>query len=72
MFIAVIAGFGFTLTVIVKVEPGQLPKATDDVGATVYVAVCAVVVELESVPLMLVPLPDAPPVNPVPAGADHE
>ena len=71
-FIAVIAGFGFTFTVIVKVAPVQLPKATDDVGVTVYIAVCAVVVVLASVPFMFVPLPDAPPVKPVPAGADHE
>jgi hypothetical protein len=65
----VTAGLGFTVTVTVKVEPTQLPNATDPVGVTVYVAVTAALVVLVSVPPMLAPLPAAPPVKPAPAGA---
>ena len=54
---AVIDGFGLTVTVTVKVDPGQLP----DVGVTVYVAVCAVFVGLVSVPVILPPAPALPP-----------
>ena len=58
--IFVMAGFGFTVTVTVNVDPVQLP----DVGVTVYVAVCAVLVGLVSVPVILAPDPAAPPVRP--------
>ena len=63
---AVTAGFGLTVTVTVKVDPIQLPKATDDVGVTVYVAVCAVLVGLLRVPVILAGVPTlaAPPVIP--------
>jgi hypothetical protein len=44
--ILVIAGLGLTVTVTVKFAPVQLP----DKGVTVYVAVCAVLVGLVSVP----------------------
>jgi hypothetical protein len=61
-------GFGFTVTVTTNVAPVQLP----DTGATVYVAVCGLFVVLVSVPVILeAPLPAAPPVKPVPAGADQ-
>lgn len=54
-------GVGLTVTVIVNADPGQLP----DVGVTVYVAVCVVLVVLTNVPLIsAAPLPDAPPVIP--------
>jgi hypothetical protein len=36
------------------------------------VAVTAVTPELVNVPVIGDPLPEAPPVNPVPVGADHE
>ena len=64
--IAVTAGFGFTVTVTVNVDPTQLPNAIDDVGVTVYVAVCAVLVGLVSVPVILAGVPTlaAPPVIP--------
>ena len=63
---AVTAGFGLTVTVTVKVDPTQLPNATDEVGVTVYVAVCAVLVGLVSVPVILAGVPTlaAPPVIP--------
>ena len=62
-------GLGLTVTVTVKLLPGQAP----DVGVTVYVAVCAVLVVLVSVPVMLVPEPAAPPViPPVTVGAVQE
>src|SRR5215472_6415557 len=66
---AAMVGTGLTVTVTVKVEPVQLP----DVGVTVYVAVCAVLVGLVSVPVILAWLvPAAPPVMPpVTVGADH-
>lgn len=67
--IAVIAGLGLTVTVTVKVEPTQLPSATDDVGVTVYVAVTAALVVLVRVPPMVTPLPANPPVKPAPVGA---
>jgi len=62
-------GRGFNVTVTVKVEPTQLPSATDPVGVTVYVAVVTALVVLVSVPPMLAPLPAAPPLKPAPAGA---
>ena len=69
VFIAVIAGIGFTITVTVNALPGQLPKATDEVGVTVYMAVCETFVVLVSVPLIFAALlPEAPPLNPVPEG----
>src|SRR5450759_567947 len=65
-FIALIAGFGLTVTVTVNDDPVQLP----DTGITVYVAVRTVLVVLVSVPeISVAPLPVAPPVKPVPAGA---
>ena len=67
---AVTAGFGLTVTVTVKVDPTQVP----DVGVTVYVAVCAVLVGLVSVPVILAGVPTlaAPPViPPVTPGAAH-
>ena len=64
--IAVIEGFGLTVTVTVNVLPAQPP----DVGVTVYVAVCALLVGLVSVPVMDDPDPATPPViPPVTAGA---
>jgi hypothetical protein len=65
--IPVTAGIGLIVTVTVNVEPVQLPA----LGVTVYVAVCAVFVTMESVPVIDEPLPAAPPVNPVPVGAVH-
>jgi hypothetical protein len=44
VFALVIAGVGFTVTVTVCDEPGQVPPV--EVGVTVYVTVCALVVEL--------------------------
>jgi len=67
---AVTAGFGLTVTVTVKVDPTQVP----DVGVTVYVAVCAVLVGLLRVPVILAGVPTlaAPPViPPVTPGAAH-
>ena len=68
--IVVIAGAGFTVTVTIKVPPVQLP----DVGVTVQVAVCAVLVGLTRVPLIFAAAePAAPPVMPpVNVGAAHE
>ena len=67
------AGTGLTVTVTVNVAPTQLPAAPD-VGVTVYVAVCAVLVGLTRVWLML-GCPTAwalPPVMPpVTTGAVH-
>ena len=56
-----------TVTVTVKVLPVQLP----DVGVTLYVAVTDAAVVLVSVPVTIaLPVPDTPPVRPVPiAGA---
>ena len=53
------------------VTVNELPAHVPDVGVTVYVAVCAVVVGLLSVPLIVLCAdPDAPPVTPpVTAGA---
>jgi hypothetical protein len=53
-------GIGFTVTVTVNVEPTQAPE----VGVTVYVAVCAVLVGLVSMPVIEEPDPAAPPVKP--------
>ena len=63
-------GVGFTVTVMVKLLPGQGILV---VGVTVYVAVCGIFVGFISVPDMEVcPLPAAPPVNPpVTVGADQ-
>jgi hypothetical protein len=68
--IAVTAGFGFTVTVTVKLAPVHVP----DNGVTVYVAVCTELVGLVSVPVMLAaPAPVAPPVSPpVTTGNPHE
>ena len=66
-----IEGFGFIVTVTVKVAPTQLPAAPD-VGVTVYTAVTGALVVLVSVPLIEAPLPATPPVNPAPAGTPHE
>jgi hypothetical protein len=61
-------GFGFTVTVNVNTVPPQLPE----VGVTVYVAVCDTFVGFTNVPVILLPLPLAPPVTPpVTTGADH-
>ena len=70
--IGVIAGLGFTVTVTVNGEAGQLPNEADDEGVTVYVAVCAVFVVLTRAPVILAGLPllAAPPViTPVTIGA---
>ena len=57
----------FTVIVTVNVDPIQLPGA---VGVTVYVAVCAVIVVLVSVPYIFAELlPGAPFEKPVPDGA---
>src|SRR5690349_24476487 len=53
-------GFGLTVTVTVNALPGQVP----DVGVTVYVAVCAVLVGLVNVPVIDDPDPATPPVIP--------
>ncbi len=57
------------VTVTVNVEPGQLSGV---VGVTVYTAVASLDPVFISVPVMLDPLPDAPPENPVPVGALQE
>ena len=60
--VVVIAGVGLIVTVTVKVAPTHDPMAPE-VGVTVYIAVCAVMPELNKVPLMeLAPVPDTPPV----------
>ena len=67
--IAVIAGVGLIVTVTLNTKPVQLPV----IGVTKYVAVLAMLVVLASVPMMS-DLGDtcvAPPVNPVPVGADQ-
>lgn len=67
--IADIEGFGLMVTITLNVAPVH----PVDSGVIVYVAVCTVLVRFVSVPVILpVPLPDVPPENPVPAGADHE
>jgi len=70
VIILVTAGIGLTVTVTVNVGPVHVPES----GVTVYIAVCGMLVELTSVPLMFTaPLPAAPPVNPPDTeGADHE
>lgn len=67
---AAIVGFGFTVTVTVKLVPVHPP----DNGVTVYVAVWLVLVGLVSVPVILAaPAPVAPPVSPpVTTGNPHE
>lgn len=58
-------GLGLIVTVTVKSGPATPPLE----GVTVYTAVTVAFVVLFSVPLMLAaPDPDAPPVNPAPAG----
>ena len=67
--IAVIAGVGLIVTVTLNTKPVQLPV----IGVTKYVAVLAMFVVLASVPIIS-DLGDtcvAPPVNPVPVGADQ-
>jgi len=67
--IAVIAASGLIVTVNWNEAP--TPHATV-LGVTVYVALCAVLVELNKVPLIVDPLPDAPPLTPVVViGADQ-
>ncbi len=64
----VTAGLGFTVTVMVKATPIQDPV----VGVTMYIAVWAAFVGFTRFPLMLEPLPLAPPVNPpVTVGVDQ-
>ena len=64
-----ITGLGLTVTVTANVLPTQLPAAPD-IGVIVYVAVCAVFVAFINVPVIELPLPEAPPViPPVTAGA---
>src|ERR1043166_1782730 len=58
--IAFIDGFGLTVTVTVNVAPVHEP----DVGVTIYVAVCAVLVGLVNVPVIDEPDPATPPVIP--------
>ena len=62
-------GLGLMVATTVNVAPVQLPL----VGVTVYVAVCAILVGLASVPLILAcPVANAPPVKlPVTVGALH-
>src|ERR1044071_1702383 len=55
-----IDGAGLTVTVTVNVDPVHEP----DVGVTVYVAVCAVLVGLVNVPVIDEPDPATPPVIP--------
>ena len=65
------AGLGLTVTITVKSGPVHVPN----VGVTVYVAVCAELVGLVSVPVIFAGLPllAAPPVTPpVTIGAPHE
>ena len=54
----VTAGIGLTVTVIVNVAPVQLPET----GVTVYVAVPDTLSAFTSVPVMVAPEPDVPPV----------
>lgn len=64
-----IAGFGFTITITWNGVPVQVP----DTGVTLYVTACTELVMLEIVSVRFAaPLPEAPPVNPAPEGADHE
>lgn len=73
--VAMITGFGFTVTVTVETGPVHPPRE----GVMVYVTVPAVVPDAVSVCVMLVPLPAVAPVAPVcdtvqvkvaPAGTD--
>ena len=60
---------GFTTTLTVKVLPVHVP----DVGVRLYIAVTGLADVLVSVPLsILCVAPDKPPLNPIPAGDDHE
>jgi hypothetical protein len=69
--IAFMDGTGFTVTVTVKDAPTQKPS-DPEVGVNVYVAVTALLVVLVSVPeIFEAPLPEVPPVNPVPEGDDQ-
>ena len=71
--IALITGFGFTVTVTLKAEPTQVP-VVPEVGVTLYVAVATPLPVFINVPVMLpgVPLLAAPPEKPEPVGADQE
>ena len=61
-------GRGLMVTTMVKLVPEHVPMD----GVTVYVAVWTVLVVLTSVPLIEDnPAPPAPPVNPLPDGADQ-
>ena len=60
---------GFTTTLSVNTLPIQVPGG--DVGVTVYVAVTADEVVLLSVAVIVLPVPDTPPVYPVPPGVLH-
>jgi len=57
---------GLTTTLSVNTVPIQVPGG--EVGVTVYVAVAAIAEELLKVPVKRLPVPDAPPVKPVPVG----
>jgi hypothetical protein len=61
-------GFGFMVTVTVKLAPGQPPAD----GVMVYTAVWGVLVVFVNVPVMEDTfVPEAPPENPEPDGADQ-
>ena len=61
---------GLTVTVTVNGVPVHVPVA--DVGVTLYVAVTALAVVLLRLSATVLPVPDAPPVRPVPrVGVDH-
>jgi hypothetical protein len=55
------------VTVKVNASPGQVPE----VGVIVYTPETSDAVVFVSVPLITDPLPEEPPVNPLPEGADH-
>ena len=65
--LAAIVAFGLTVTVTWNVAPVHVPVY----GVTVYVAVATLLVVFVSVPVMVEPLPDEPPLNPDPDGADQ-
>jgi hypothetical protein len=59
---------GLITTLTVKLLPVQVAES----GVTLYVAVTALAVVLVNVPLtVLCAVAEAPPVKPVPDGADH-
>jgi hypothetical protein len=68
--IGVTVAAGLTVTATLNAAPAHAPA---EVGVTLYVTVCGILVRLYSIPLIVVaPDPGAPPLNPGPIGANHE